>query len=105
MDPSFFIILVGDQCITISIRFAPVARSQPLLVVSSNPPSLRSMETVSQNFISYSLNQNLDCNKICKDIQALIIKNSPDSNSVLVIKIQTTKLGGDNLILKLPCIM
>ena len=63
------------------------------------------METVSQNFISYNLNQNLDCNKICKDIQNLINKSRPDPNSVLVIRIQGTKLGGDELILKLPCII
>lgn len=63
------------------------------------------METVSQNFISYSLNQNLDCNKICHDIQNLINKSRPDTNSVLVIRIQQTKLGGDELILKLPCII
>jgi len=61
------------------------------------------METVSQNFISYSLGQNLDCGKICQDIQNLIMKTQPDPNSVLVIRIQETKLGGDELILKLPC--
>lgn len=60
------------------------------------------METVSQNLLSYRLRNNLDCQNICKDIQTLINKIRPDTDSVLVIKIQETKLGGDELILKLP---
>jgi hypothetical protein len=64
------------------------------------------METVSQNYIAYSLTQNLDCNKICADIQKLVNKNlqniKPDDNYILKINIIKTTLGGDELIPKLP---
>lgn len=64
------------------------------------------METVSENYIAYSLNQNLDCNKICGDIQKMINKmvqnNKPLDNCILKITIKQTILGGDELIPKLP---
>lgn len=64
------------------------------------------METVSENYIAYSLNQNLDCNKICGDIQNMINKmvqnNKPLDNCILKITIKQTILGGDELIPKLP---
>lgn len=64
------------------------------------------METVSENHISYSLNQNLDCNKICGDIQKMINKMVQDKgsldNCILKITIKQTILGGDELIPKLP---
>jgi hypothetical protein len=64
------------------------------------------METVSENHISYSLNQNLDCNKICGDIQKMINKmvqnKGPLDNCILKITIKQTILGGDELIPKLP---
>lgn len=64
------------------------------------------METVSENYIAYSLNQNLDCNKICGDIQKMINKmvqdKGPLDNCILKITIKQTILGGDELIPKLP---
>jgi hypothetical protein len=64
------------------------------------------METVSENFIAYSLNGNLDCNKICGDIQKMINKmiqdKGPLDNYILKITIKQTILGGDELIMKLP---
>lgn len=64
------------------------------------------METVSQNYIAYSLKDNLDCNKICGDIQKLINKYvssaQPNDNPILKITITKTILGGDELIPKLP---
>ncbi len=64
------------------------------------------METVSQNYIAYSLNRNMDCNKICQDIQNLINKfissAQPNDNPILKITITKTILGGDELIPKLP---
>ena len=64
------------------------------------------METVSEYYIAYSLNKNLDCNKICGDIQNLINKivqkNIGLEDCVLKITFIKTTLGGDELIPKLP---
>jgi hypothetical protein len=64
------------------------------------------METVSEKYIAYSLNKNLDCNKICGDIQKMVNKIVQDNksldNCILKITIRQTILGGDELIPKLP---
>ena len=64
------------------------------------------MEIVSENYLVYSLNQSLECSKICVDIQKMINKmvqnKGPLDHCILKINIKQTILGGDELIPKLP---
>lgn len=61
------------------------------------------MENFTNHFLAYSLDKNLDCNKICQDIQKLISNSPPpNDNKILKVYISRSSVGGDELILKLP---
>lgn len=52
--------------------------------------------------IYFKINQELTCDKICKQIQNYLSKTKVDDNSLLIIEIKNISQDDNNLIPKLP---